>query len=268
VTFLLWEFRVTRFLNSQIGIKYPDSLLLVAAPMDGFAFTEEDYVLETIRESEGDDGNASIGPSENAHDVEIAKARTAALAAAAEHEILELRKLLGKLKTGTATRVEKERINSLNVKLCVMRKDIDASKTRESNLEWSMHRAMTSSKAFELKKIIKEKEIRSVIQAVCSAEKVDLAFIIDATGSMSSYIDAVKRNIREVVSKVLSTNGNLNLRLAVVAYRDIADGSNRYEVLDFVSIIGDFEHFLSSLKAVGGADTPEDMTHGGRNSKS
>jgi hypothetical protein len=91
------------------------------------------------------------------------------------------------------------------------------------------------------------------------AESVDLAFVIDCTGSMSSYIDAVKRNVKSIVQRVVSTNGNLSLRLAVVGYRDIGDGAKRFEVLDFVPSVTEFENFVGRLVATGGADAPEDI---------
>ena len=56
-------------------------------------------------------------------------------------------------------------------------------------------RSTTRSKAIAVKKAVKEKEVRSVIRAVCTAEHVDLAFIVDGTGSMSSHIAAAKQSI-------------------------------------------------------------------------
>lgn len=178
-------------------------------------------------------------------------------------------KLLGKLNTGTATREEKARLKSLNAKLSRVRGEISKSATtgdagavkHHHDTELLALRLETKKKTRSLLKTWKEKQVRGVIREVCAAERVDLAFIIDCTSSMSPYIESVKTSIKEIVHEVSRTNGNLKIRLAVVAYRDIAD-TERFEVLDFVDSIGTFEAFVGYLKAVGGADTPEDMAGG------
>jgi hypothetical protein len=113
--------------------------------------------------------------------------------------------------------------------------EIDVSKTRESDAEVKLLRSTMHRKAMDVRKSLKEKEVRSVIRAVCAAESVDLAFVVDCTGSMSSYIVSVKRSINDIVRRVKSTNGNLKLRLAMVGYRDLCDGPKQFEILDFVS---------------------------------
>lgn len=54
-------------------------------------------------------------------------------------------------------------------------------------------------------------------------EKVDLAFVIDTTGSMGPYIDNVKRNISDFA--VYLEEKGIELRIGIIEYRDIsADG--------------------------------------------
>jgi hypothetical protein len=125
----------------------------------------------------------------------------------------------------------------------------------------TMLRTTVKKKERDMRAAMKEKEIRSVIRQVVLAESVDLAFILDATSSMASCIEGVKSSIRAIVKQIMHTNGNLTLRLGVVAYRDIKD-TKRFEVLDFVTSVSEFEAFVGSLKAEGGADTPEDIAGG------
>lgn len=233
----------------------------------GFAFSADDALLATIGEYEEADEDClevdEIYEEEEAsRKREAAASKTATLAAVAEKEMLELGELLGKLKTGTATRNEKDRLKSMNGKLSKLRKEVETSKHRESELELKMLRSATKHKTMELKKSIKEKEIRSVIRSVCAAESVDLAFIVDATGSMSSHIRAVKNSIKDIVQQIQKTNGNLNLRLSFVGYRDFCDGPKQFEVLDFVSSVGSFGAFVDKIVASGGGDAPEDMAGG------
>jgi hypothetical protein len=63
---------------------------------------------------------------------------------------------------------------------------------------------------------------------------------------MGSYIASAKNSIRDIIKCLGSTNCNMNLRLALVGYRDVRD-SKRFEVLDFVSSVDEFEHFLANL---------------------
>ncbi len=105
---------------------------------------------------------------------------------------------------------------------------------------------------------MKERDIRRALHAIKLAESVDIAFIIDCTGSMGSYIESVKDSIRQIVGRALSTNCDINLRLAIVGYRDTSD-TCRFEVMDFSPSIDNFESSLASMHAVGGDDTPEDM---------
>jgi hypothetical protein len=77
-----------------------------------FSFGTEDMVLSPIGEC--DEESYSVGDEEVSEDyVKATKVKTATLAAIAEKEMFELSSLLGKLKTGTATKNEKDRIRSV-----------------------------------------------------------------------------------------------------------------------------------------------------------
>lgn len=212
------------------------------------------FVLLPIEEDAEDDAN-----EETCQDLlETSKLRTEALATAAEKDFEELAGLLGKLKTSTVSREEKSRLKSLHAKLDGMKADLKEWKELESKAEMRMLRSVASSKVIDIVTEMRKKDIRSVMRQVGAAESVDLAFIIDCTGSMASYIDSVKSSITEIVRRIRRTNGNLNLRLAVVGYRDIRD-EKRFEVLDFVDSVDVFQSFVGELVATGGGDAPEDV---------
>eukprot|EP00956_Cyclotella_meneghiniana_P035022 scaffold110397_cov72-Cyclotella_meneghiniana.AAC.4 len=139
-----------------------------------------------------------------------------------------------------------------------MKKDIEAAKTFEKSAELTYLRSTAASKVEDVNLAIKERDVRRALLAVRSAESVDLAFILDCTSSMGRYIASAKDSIRDIVKRVQSTNRSMNLRLALVGYRDFCD-STRFEVLDFVTSVDEFESFLSGLRASGGGDTPEDL---------
>lgn len=166
----------------------------------GYTFFDyEDAGLEIISEYDEDDYLEEGEDDEISEDqVKAVKSNTEKLVAAAEEEMSDLNLLLGKLKTGAATRVEKERLKSFHGKLSGMKKDVEISKHRESETGMKMLKTITRTKTMDLKKAIKDKKIRSIVRSVCAAESVDLAFLVDCMGSMSGHIASVKANICEI----------------------------------------------------------------------
>jgi hypothetical protein len=193
-------------------------------------------------------------------DLKKKSANTAILEDEAKSNIIELQRLLGKTNTGTVTRAEKDRLLSLNLKLSSLKSDIKEARTIEKDTELKLLRSTAMSKVVDIKLAMKEKDIRRALHAVQYAESVDMAFVVDCTGSMSSYISSVKDSIKSIVDRVRATNQGMNLRLAIVGYRDIND-TPRCEVLDFVTSVDSFKEFLANLRAKGGGDTPEDMAN-------
>ena len=129
----------------------------------GHAFDLDDtFLLETVlEEPEIDDVTKA--------DVEAATSKTATLVAAAEKEMQELGELLARLKTGTATRREVDRIQSLNDKLSVLKRKVETSKLESKTKELGYLKTETARKTFSLKKAVKEREVKSVIRAVCAS---------------------------------------------------------------------------------------------------
>lgn len=96
-------------------------------------------------------------------------------------------------------------------------------------------------------------------RALPAIRTIDIAFILDTTGSMSEEINALKETIREV-AKVIETAG-VHMRVGLVEYRDRSDPF----VARIHSMTTDVEAFrarVASLSAHGGGDTPEDVNQG------
>jgi von Willebrand factor type A domain len=99
----------------------------------------------------------------------------------------------------------------------------------------------------------------SAERVIPESRPVDIAFILDTTGSMGEEIDAV----RSTIAKVASTLGheNFRVRLALVEYKDRGDV--------FVTKVHPFsassERFLADVAKVtasGGGDIPESVNEG------
>ena len=105
-------------------------------------------------------------------------------------------------------------------------------------------------------------KISNLFHELKQAEKVDLCFLVDSTGSMQTYIDQTKSVIYKITTKMMTKFQNFALRFSFVGYRDISDGSKRVEVFDFSNKEKNFRAFVDCLKATGGADECEDIFGG------
>jgi len=88
---------------------------------------------------------------------------------------------------------------------------------------------------------------------------IDVAFVLDTTGSMSEEIAAVKRTIQKVASDLQERN--LNVRIALVEYRDKGDAFVT-RVHQMSSNVHGFSRRVASIHADGGGDTPEHANEG------
>lgn len=101
-----------------------------------------------------------------------------------------------------------------------------------------------------------ELNINFVVSDAKQAEaKADIAFIVDATGSMGDEIDFLKSDLDNIIENAKSGN-NVDMRTAAVVYRDEGDDYlTRYD--NFSSDLSKTQAFISKQNAGGGGDTPE-----------
>lgn len=68
---------------------------------------------------------------------------------------------------------------------------------------------------------------------------IDICFMLDITGSMRPWLEACKAQLREIAASIAPRilkeypSLDITLRYGMVAYRDVCDGSNQFNVLDF-----------------------------------
>jgi Mg-chelatase subunit ChlD len=89
-------------------------------------------------------------------------------------------------------------------------------------------------------------------------ERVEVAFVLDTTGSMADLIDGAKRKIWSIASTVVDTNPDAEIAMALVAYRDRGDDY----VVQTTPLSEDIQGLygkLVKLEADGGGDTPESV---------
>lgn len=85
---------------------------------------------------------------------------------------------------------------------------------------------------------------------------VQIAFMVDATGSMGDELEFLKMDLKKVINEVQKTNTQLKISTATVFYRDEGD---EYVVKHspFTEDINQTIEFISQQRADGGGDFPE-----------
>jgi len=88
--------------------------------------------------------------------------------------------------------------------------------------------------------------------------KLDLVFLVDATGSMGDEIDKLKSSLRSITAEVAALPSHPDLCLGLVAYRDRGD-EFFVRSHDLTNDVNAFQGVLNALQAGGGGDEPEAM---------
>ncbi len=86
--------------------------------------------------------------------------------------------------------------------------------------------------------------------------RLDLVFMLDATGSMGDEIDKLKASIRVMAQQIAQLPGQPDICYGLVAYRDRGDVFLT-RTHDFTNDLGAFQSLLARVHAQGGGDTPE-----------
>jgi uncharacterized protein YegL len=92
----------------------------------------------------------------------------------------------------------------------------------------------------------------AAISSAVARPTVEVAFVLDTTGSMSGLIEGAKRKIWSIATTILDSNPDAEIRMGLVAYRDIGDDyvTKTYELTTAN---------LLEVKARGGGDWPESV---------
>jgi hypothetical protein len=86
--------------------------------------------------------------------------------------------------------------------------------------------------------------------------RLDLVFLVDATGSMGDEIAKLKSSMRAVAQQIAQLPGQPDICYGLVAYRDRGDAFLTRSH-DFTDDLGAFQQALGRVQAGGGGDTPE-----------
>jgi hypothetical protein len=95
------------------------------------------------------------------------------------------------------------------------------------------------------------------MNVVCQQNNVvDIAFVVDATGSMGDEINFLKAELNEVIFQSKEISATLNFRFASVFYRDHGD-EYLTRTMNFSRVLSESISFINDQRAGGGGDYEE-----------
>ena len=90
---------------------------------------------------------------------------------------------------------------------------------------------------------------------------LDLAFVMDITGSMKSYLQMAKDKIIGIIDNIKKKSGSAEVNLGFVGYRDYLDSKDEYLTVQFNNNSKEVRDYISKVEVGGGGDC-EDMPGG------
>ena len=102
--------------------------------------------------------------------------------------------------------------------------------------------------------------VLSVLPAKATASKpvIEVVFVLDTTGSMGPLIESAKRKIWSIATTLIDCSPDAEIRMGLVAYRDIGDDYVT-KTFDLTTDIQGLYADLLQLRARGGGDWPESV---------
>eukprot|EP00567_Pseudictyota_dubia_P003784 CAMPEP_0197446864 /NCGR_PEP_ID=MMETSP1175-20131217/11689_1 /TAXON_ID=1003142 /ORGANISM="Triceratium dubium, Strain CCMP147" /LENGTH=386 /DNA_ID=CAMNT_0042978029 /DNA_START=102 /DNA_END=1262 /DNA_ORIENTATION=+ len=103
----------------------------------------------------------------------------------------------------------------------------------------------------------------SAAEVAGGASELDLVFVIDNTGSMSSWIRNVQENVKNIINEIVVSE-SCDVRFGLVSYRDHPPQDHTFvtQKHDFTSNVSKMQKWVNEMQAQGGGDAPEAVADG------
>eukprot|EP01124_Arcella_intermedia_P017213 TRINITY_DN239_c0_g1_i4.p1 TRINITY_DN239_c0_g1~~TRINITY_DN239_c0_g1_i4.p1 ORF type:complete len:733 (-),score=170.53 TRINITY_DN239_c0_g1_i4:228-2426(-) len=135
------------------------------------------------------------------------------------------------------------------------------NKPTDSNMHSDVKSINVKNSWSKEERAAREEEIQTMANIMKNSQLVDLCFLIDCTGSMEPWIDAVKDGLLEIIANITKAYKDCSLRVAFVGYRDLSD-KVPFSIYPFTTDLEELREWIASVRAFGGGDKCEDV-HGG-----
>ena len=110
--------------------------------------------------------------------------------------------------------------------------------------------------------IISENGIEVLITIINIEVKtsLDLLFVMDITGSMKPFLEQAKKNIINIMNKIILECPGIDINCGFIGYRDVWEiNQNNYVNIDFTKNHQNLQDSIQNVVASGGLDIPEDV---------
>ena len=91
--------------------------------------------------------------------------------------------------------------------------------------------------------------------------KLDVEFLVDATGSMGDEIAQLKTSLSDIAQRISGLPAHPDVRFALTVFRDRSD-TFLTRTWNFSGDVASFQQAIAGVSADGGGDTPEDVQQG------
>ena len=78
---------------------------------------------------------------------------------------------------------------------------------------------------------LEKKEVSISSKKLFENQQLDIMFLCDCTGSMQTYINSVKSELKNIIDFILENNPYADIKISFVGYRDISD-KKRFEIIE------------------------------------
>ena len=106
------------------------------------------------------------------------------------------------------------------------------------------------------------KKIKNILSDMSSKndnKDFDVLFLVDATGSMETYIISAKEETLNISKELRKLYPDRNFKYGYIFYRDPIDSkSDIHEVIDLTDNVNSIPEKIAKIRAEGGGDLPED----------
>eukprot|EP01031_Cornospumella_fuschlensis_P039697 gene39697-48333_t len=108
-----------------------------------------------------------------------------------------------------------------------------------------------------------QKAIQDQMIRVRKDGTVDIAFVLDCTGSMKKKMKGIQKDVMKYVDKVKALHGAAHVRLAFVGFKDYGCKGPQILVLDFTEDFEAFTDMVGGVECGGGMDDGAEDVLGG-----
>ncbi|KAJ3034957.1 hypothetical protein HDV00_004498 [Rhizophlyctis rosea] len=140
-------------------------------------------------------------------------------------------------------------------------KEMASVSISDTNTKETESKAETQEMEKEKEKESPEEEPKFKRPDFVEGNELDLAFALDCTGSMGSYIHSATQSIKDIAQKLIQSE-KAKINFSLVCYRDHPPQDHTYitNVYPFTDNLDTMKSYLSKQQASGGGDGPEAVT--------